>query len=107
MNRQELMDNLVTSMERGETVTLTLRPIAGCCGDQLVTGKILVLAEHYTLGWQLKVIFRRQHGLPLAIGLTMIKDFEVGARRRPPEREPEHAHGVAVEPVDLSDPIGE
>jgi hypothetical protein len=85
MKRDDLLDNLAESMRRGEVVTLTLRPLGGR-NDAVKTGRILAIAEHYTGRAALQVVLTEVgHTVPLVVGLSMIKDFQVG--RPPRDRE--------------------
>ncbi len=83
MNRTELIDNLLASAERGETVTLTLRAVSGVGGsaDRVAkTGRVVVpYAVHYTGRRSDQCVFLEhdQH-VPLVIGLGMITNFRVG-----------------------------
>lgn len=82
MKRDELIDNLLTSHERGETVTLTLSWVSGeQQGTKPVkTGRIVVpFARHYTGKWAAQCVFLPDgEEIPLVIGLGMILDFKVG-----------------------------
>lgn len=82
MKREELIDNLLASHERGETVTLTLRWVSGEeQGTRPVkTGRIVVpFATHYTGKWADQCVFLPDgKKIPLVIGLGMITDFRVG-----------------------------
>lgn len=82
MNRQDLLDNVTESERRREVVTLTLHPITGSSSDRVVTGRV-ALAEHYTGRHSLVVVVDRSDDQepPLVVGLTMVRDFQVG---RPP-----------------------
>jgi hypothetical protein len=78
MNRDDLLDNLVASGDRRELVTLTLRPVAGCRGDVEQVGRIMALGRHYTGRRSLQVVLVDESGWVEIIGLSMIKDFQVG-----------------------------
>lgn len=80
MNRQNLIDNLVASRDHRELVTLTLRPVAGERQDGVVveSGTIIAVGQHYTGRRSLQAVLRTERGRVLIIGLTMIKDFQVG-----------------------------
>ncbi len=75
MKRDELVDNLEASCERGELVTLTLSPLPG--RDPVVTGVVVALAEHYSGRGTTQCVFRTGNSV-LVIGMTMILDFRVG-----------------------------
>lgn len=85
MKREDLLDNLVASRDRHETVTLTLHPLAGRREDLVVTGRIIAIGRHYTGRRSLQVVFQQRvdengGAVPDIIGLTMIKRFSVGIR---------------------------
>lgn len=85
MTREELLDNLAESCRRGELVTLTLRPVTGQAGagDRVVVGRIAYVAEHYTSRRGLIAVVDCGPGrLPLAIGMSMVKDFRTGGSAR-------------------------
>jgi hypothetical protein len=84
VKREELIDNLIASHERGETVTLTLRWVSGeiPMGKPVVkTGRVLMpFATHYTGKRADQCVFLPNgRRIPLVIGLGMITNFKVGA----------------------------
>ncbi len=94
MNREEIVDNIVESMRRRETVTLTVRWVSGyhpAGAPVRFTGRILAYATHYT-GKRAKQIVLDvddpAEPLPLVIGVGMITAFQVG---RPPRPAPQPA----------------
>ncbi len=78
MNRDELLDNLVASRDRRELVTLTLRPYVGMRPDEVWSGRIIAIGRHYTSRRSLQVVLARENGQVEVIGMTMVKDFQVG-----------------------------
>jgi hypothetical protein len=80
VKRDELLDNLVASYARDELVTLTLQPVTGGLEDVEMSGRILVLAEHYSSRSTLQVVFKpsKVGDTVKVIGLSMIKRFRVG-----------------------------
>ena len=79
MTREELLDNLRASLERGETVELDLYPNAAEDGRTLV-GRIVALGPEYSSRPRTKAAIETGPANALRyhiIGLTMIKDLRV------------------------------
>lgn len=83
MKREDLVDNLLASHERGELVTLTVSPVAGRGDREVMTGHVVVpVAHHWTSRSSEQCVFLpRGRGLPLVFGIGMIVDFWVGPAR--------------------------
>lgn len=79
MKRGDLLDNLTVSCERGEVVTLTLRPLPG--RDRVQSGQVVAIGDHYVGRSRAPQVVFRVGDRVVVIGLTMILDFQVG---RPP-----------------------